>query len=249
MSDPSLLTSDRLSSGVPIPEELARAILADRLAGMTYPEIATKRCVHVGTARRVCKRAVNRGELTLEQIGATRKFGIPARPAMSKAEYDAQWIKRVKSNCVIDGNGCWIWQGFKSQKGYGKTNYRGKNPSVHRCMFEVVNGLKLVTEQFVCHRCDVPSCCNPDHLFLGNNTINMADKTAKGRHHELRVTHCPMNHPYDAENTYYAPNGSRHCKACKRYQLRLKAGWPEELALHPGRVPAGYTKETLCQTP
>lgn len=37
-------------------------------------------------------------------------------------------------------------------------------------------------------------------------------------------THCPKGHPYDEENTYLSPQGSRMCRICRRDQWRA---WKE----------------------
>ena len=55
----------------------------------------------------------------------------------------------------------------------------------HRVVYELVHGpipdLASYHGMCVCHRCDVPACVNPEHLFLGTQTDNMRDCSAKKR--------------------------------------------------------------------
>ena len=85
----------------------------------------------------------------------------------------------------IDQNGCWRWLGYKNRAGYGLFTVpdgtrSGASLPVHRLMYHLVRG-PVPAALFVCHVCDVPDCCNPDHLFLGTTQDNTADKMEKGR--------------------------------------------------------------------
>lgn len=227
-------------------EELKQSIVVARAGGATYPAIAKLYDLHVVTVRRYCRKAVEKGLVAAKAIRYNR---IKKPRGLDKSTYDAKWIARVKASCVVDASGCWLWQRFTGHKGYGNTNYRDRSGSVHRRMYQIVNAVELRTEQFVCHRCDVRRCCNPDHLVLADNDWNMADKTAKGRHHEMKVTHCPRGHAYDENNTYRWPGGrARNCKLCSRIRQRIKSGWPEHLAISLDKVPAGYSWEDVCQS-
>jgi len=77
-------------------------------------------------------------------------------------------------------NECWEWSGSKNKKGYGMFRYDGKNISTHRCSWILHYG-EIPNDLFVLHKCDNPSCVNPNHLFLGTNEDNMKDMAQKGR--------------------------------------------------------------------
>lgn len=77
-------------------------------------------------------------------------------------------------------SGCWEWLASKNQDGYGKFRYESGIGSTHRISWVLTNG-EIPDKLHVLHKCDNPSCVNPDHLFLGTNKDNMIDKMQKGR--------------------------------------------------------------------
>ena len=78
-------------------------------------------------------------------------------------------------------SGCVLWLGTVSDFGYGTvTANKRTGQKVHRLAYEAASG-PIPSGMHVLHRCDVRCCINPDHLFLGSNLDNVADKVAKGR--------------------------------------------------------------------
>lgn len=75
---------------------------------------------------------------------------------------------------------CWTWTAGVEQDGYGIL-WRGKTYlRAHRVSWELAHG-PIPEGMNVLHRCDVPACVNPAHLFLGTQQDNVADRHAKGR--------------------------------------------------------------------
>ena len=76
-------------------------------------------------------------------------------------------------------SGCWIWMGSIHPEGYGRFRVGNMTVGAHRISYRLHHG--EIGDKSVCHICDVPSCVNPDHLFLGTNLDNIKDKQEKGR--------------------------------------------------------------------
>lgn len=123
-------------------------------------------------------------------------------------------IERIEARIErIPFSGCWIWMGATTGAGYGVIRDNGKLVYVHRVMLAAATGHEIDGLDSL-HECDIPPCCNPDHLFSGTHLENMQDMSAKGRGRQAWGV-CGFGHVMDDENSYFAPSGVRQCRACK----------------------------------
>lgn len=131
--------------------------------------------------------------------------GVYPRPSVQE---------RLEGRLVADGEHL-LWNGATNADGYGIIRINGKTRLAHRVAWEIANG-PISPRDHVLHRCDIPACCAPGCLFLGDQEANMADMASKGRHWQQRKDFCPQGHPYDEQNTYRAPGRPRReCRTCR----------------------------------
>lgn len=84
------------------------------------------------------------------------------------------------SPCPVTG--CWLWAASTSRDGYGHFfDPDSREQRAHRVSWVIHRG-PIPLGRLVLHRCDEPTCVNPEHLYLGTQGDNIADKMTKGRH-------------------------------------------------------------------
>ena len=94
-------------------------------------------------------------------------------------------VEHFREKSFQDPNsGCWLWALSCGRNGYGSTSRNGKTVGAHRLVYQIVHKIAdadMSSDIFVCHKCDTPSCVNPDHLFMGTAQDNTSDCLKKGR--------------------------------------------------------------------
>jgi len=100
---------------------------------------------------------------------------------INKSPFSPQSLRRFWA--LVDKSdlgGCWLFTGHLDRNGYGRYGGGPRRTHTHRLTYRLCVG-PIPHGLFVCHRCDVPACCNPQHLFIGTQKDNIQDAVHKGR--------------------------------------------------------------------
>ena len=93
--------------------------------------------------------------------------------ATTQERFEEKWVPEPNS-------GCHLWTAYVNEDGYGQFLADGRVSGAHRYAWRQKHG-SIPQGMNVLHKCDVPCCVNPDHLFLGTQRDNVTDMLAKGR--------------------------------------------------------------------
>ena len=95
---------------------------------------------------------------------------------------------------VFDVKSCWLWDGSRTEKGYGRFQVGGRVERAHRFAYELASG-PIPEGMLVLHKCDNPPCVRPSHLFVGTPSDNTNDMLLrKGRWRRPRTLAGVRNH-------------------------------------------------------
>jgi hypothetical protein len=91
-----------------------------------------------------------------------------------------EYIKNYK-----EINGCHIYQGYFGSQGYGRFMIKGKHYNAHQESYKFHKG-EIPEGLWICHKCNIPSCINPEHLYAGLPIDNVEDRMRKYKGSDTR---------------------------------------------------------------
>lgn len=151
--------------------------------------------------------------------GCFPKGNIPwnkGRYIIRKPLEDRFWSKVEKTIT------CWLWTAGKNKAGYGRISTKDGIILAHRLSLKL-HGIELPENMNALHKCDVPACVNPEHLYVGTQKDNSRDTVTRRRHRNQNTnkTHCIYGHEFTQKNTITEKKG-RRCRECNRIALRKR---------------------------
>lgn len=125
-------------------------------------------------------------------------------------------IERFEAGIRKDAQ-CWIWIAYRLPSGYGYFWDGKRREYAHRVSWRTFRG-EIPEGLHVLHRCDIPACVNPDHLFLGTAKDNRQDAIRKGRvPMNERHPHAKLSQKSAREIRNARSNGETYKEIARRY--------------------------------
>lgn len=130
--------------------------------------------------------------LTIPRIGqsaAKPEIYFPEGSTTSREAYTqaggnaGQIVERFWSKTEATANGCIIWKAAKNEWGYGvfSLSSQRKNVQAHRVAWLLAGNGEVPKGKILRHTCDNPACVNVNHLLVGTQADNIADKVLRNR--------------------------------------------------------------------
>lgn len=82
-------------------------------------------------------------------------------------------------------NECWNWKGSRLKSGHGQFKF-DQGTRAHRFAWQLFFG-PIPEGKMILHKCNNPGCVNPYHLYPGDGSDNMKDRTKDGYVHKEHI--------------------------------------------------------------
>jgi hypothetical protein len=122
--------------------------------------------------------------------------------------------RRRPRTWTVRPDGCWQWNGYVADDGYGRLRADTRMVLAHRWVYEERRGA-IPADLELDHLCRNRSCVNPDHLEPVVTAVNVLRGESLPAQN-ARKTHCVRGHAFVGDNLYVSPRGWRYCRACNR---------------------------------
>ena len=124
-------------------------------------------------------------------VALAKRFGV-STSVVSRVRSGKAWATAEGPTCPARAHsqeltweesetGCWLVTSHKpNSDGYPVITVDGRRWYAHRWAYASRVG-PIPKGQIVRHKCNTPACCRPDHLVLGTDADNVADRVAADR--------------------------------------------------------------------
>ena len=126
-------------------------------------------------------------------------------------------LELISERTYTDANGCWLWMGTLSPKGYAHQSFSNKPHRMHIISYNIYVGQ---VKGELHHKCLIRHCINPAHLQDVPPDVNQ--KFSKGwTLGDDGIWSCKRGHRMEGYNVKKAGNGGICCRECANLAKRM----------------------------